>query len=104
MPWGDVAFDADLAAKVLGDLLSAPALNAGDVELGKPADDHVVMIAAQNRSTTQASAASVRSISRIESPRRHIAHNRFCCSTLNPTGPAPIPASTPHHQLPEVMH
>ena len=25
-----------------------------------------------------------------------LTHNRFCCSTLNPTGPTPIPASTPH--------
>jgi hypothetical protein len=38
----------------------------------------------------------VRSISRIESPRRHMAHNRFCCSTLNPIGPTPNPASTHH--------
>ena len=33
----------------LWDLLGAPALNAGDVELGKSAGGHAVMIAAQNR-------------------------------------------------------
>jgi hypothetical protein len=49
MPWGDVAFDADLAADVLGDLFGAPALDAGDVKLGKSASGHVVMIAAQDR-------------------------------------------------------
>ena len=37
MPWGDVAFDADLAANVLGDLVGTPTLYAGDVELGKSA-------------------------------------------------------------------
>ena len=33
MSWGDVAFDADLVANVLGDLVGAPALYPGDVEL-----------------------------------------------------------------------
>src|ERR1700758_1992349 len=47
MPWGDVAFDTDLAAKVLGDLVGAPALDAGDVDVGKPSGAHVVMIAAR---------------------------------------------------------
>ena len=49
MSWGDVAFDADLVANVLGDLAGAPALHAGDVELGKSANGHRAMIAAQNR-------------------------------------------------------
>jgi len=43
---GVVAFDADLAASVLWDLVGAPALYAGDVELGKSAGGHGVMIAA----------------------------------------------------------
>jgi hypothetical protein len=47
MSWRDVAFDADLVANVLGDLARAPALHAGDVELGKSANGHRVMIAAQ---------------------------------------------------------
>ena len=47
MSWGDVAFDADLVANVLGDLAGAPALHAGDVELGKSASGHQVMIAAE---------------------------------------------------------
>src|SRR5271156_6950089 len=47
MSWGDVAFDADLVANVLGDLAGAPALYAGDVELGKSASGHQVMIAAE---------------------------------------------------------
>jgi hypothetical protein len=58
MPWGDVAFDADLAANMLGDLVGAPTLYAGDVELGKSAGGHAVMIAAENRTATQADAAS----------------------------------------------
>jgi hypothetical protein len=33
MPRGDVAFDADLATDVVGDLAVAPALDAGDVKL-----------------------------------------------------------------------
>ena len=37
---------------------------------------------------------SVRSISRIGSPRRHIAQITACCSAPNPTGPTPIPTST----------
>jgi hypothetical protein len=49
MSWGDVAFDADLAANMLRDLVSAPALYAGDIELGKSAGAHAVMIAAENR-------------------------------------------------------
>jgi hypothetical protein len=49
MSWGDVAFDAYLVANVLGDLAGAPALYAGDVELGKSASGHRVMIAAENR-------------------------------------------------------
>ena len=49
MSWGDVAFDADLVADVFGDLVGAPALDAGDVKLGKSAGGHVVMIAAQDR-------------------------------------------------------
>ena len=40
MSWGDVAFDADLVANVLWDLVGAPALYAGDVELGKSAGGH----------------------------------------------------------------
>jgi hypothetical protein len=39
MSWGDVAFDADLAADVLGDLVGAPALYTRDVELGKSAGE-----------------------------------------------------------------
>ena len=49
MSWRDVAFDADLVANVLGDLARAPALHAGDVELGKSANGHRAMIAAENR-------------------------------------------------------
>jgi hypothetical protein len=49
MPWGDVAFDADLAADVLGNLVGAPTLNAGNVKLRKPAVGHVAMIAAHSR-------------------------------------------------------
>ena len=49
MPWCDVAFDADLVAKVFGDLARAPALHAGDVEFGKPANGHRAMIAAEDR-------------------------------------------------------
>jgi hypothetical protein len=40
MSWCDVAFDADLAADVLGDLARAPVLHAGDIELGKSANGH----------------------------------------------------------------
>jgi hypothetical protein len=47
--WGDVTFDADLVANVLGDLDRAPALHAGNVELGKSASGHLAMIAAENR-------------------------------------------------------
>ena len=54
MPWGNVAFDADLAADVLGDLVGASALDAGDVELRRSAGGHVVMIAASNCTATQA--------------------------------------------------
>jgi len=48
MSWGDVTFDADLVANVLGDLDRAPALHAGNVELGKSASGHLAMIAAEN--------------------------------------------------------
>jgi hypothetical protein len=48
MSWGEVAFDADLAATVLRDLVDAPALYAGDVELGKSVGGHAVMIAGHN--------------------------------------------------------
>ena len=47
MSWGDVTFDADLVANVLGDLDRAPALHAGNVELGKSASGHLAMIAAE---------------------------------------------------------
>ena len=46
MPCGDVAFDPDLAADVLGNLIGAPTLDASDVKLRKPALGHVAMIAA----------------------------------------------------------
>jgi len=46
MSWRDVAFDADLCADVLGNLARAPALHAGDVELGKSASGHLAMITA----------------------------------------------------------
>ena len=49
MSWGYVTFDADLVASVLGDLAGAPTLHAGDVELGKSANSHLVMITALNR-------------------------------------------------------
>jgi hypothetical protein len=49
MPWRDVAFDADLVANMLGNLDRAPAVHAGDVELGKSASGHRAMIAAKNR-------------------------------------------------------
>jgi hypothetical protein len=58
MSWGDVAFDTDLTAYVLGDLVGAPALDAGDVELRTPSGAHVVMIAAPNCAATQAQAPS----------------------------------------------
>ena len=45
MSWGDVAFDTDLAAKVLWDLAGAPALDASDVDVGKSCRAHRVMIA-----------------------------------------------------------
>jgi hypothetical protein len=54
MSWGDVAFDTDLTTHVLGDLVGAPALDAGDVELGRSTGAHVVMIAAPKRTATQA--------------------------------------------------
>jgi hypothetical protein len=44
-----IAFDADLAADVLGNLVGAPTLDAGDAKLRKPAVGHVAMIAAQSR-------------------------------------------------------
>jgi len=47
MSWGDVTFDADLVAKVFRDLDRAPALHAGNVELGKSNSDHQIMIAVQ---------------------------------------------------------
>jgi hypothetical protein len=53
MPWGDVAFDTDLAAKVLWDLAGAPALDAGDVEVRESSGAHGVMIAVQKPSATQ---------------------------------------------------
>jgi hypothetical protein len=53
MSWGDVAFDTDLAAKVLWDLAGAPALDAGDVDVGKSFSAHGVMIAVQNLGATQ---------------------------------------------------
>lgn len=49
MPCGDVAFDADLTADVLGNLTGAPTLDAGDVKLRKPAVGHMAMIAARTR-------------------------------------------------------
>src|ERR1700757_410037 len=49
MSWGDVAFDADLVANVLGDLAGALALDAGDVERGESTSGHQVMIAAEKR-------------------------------------------------------
>jgi hypothetical protein len=53
MSWGDVAFDTDLAAKVLWDLAGTPALDAGDVEVRKSSGAHRVMIAGQNLTATQ---------------------------------------------------
>ena len=53
MPWGNVVFDTDLAAKVLWDLVGAPALNAGNVNVGKSCGAHRVMIAVHNVSATQ---------------------------------------------------
>ena len=50
MSWSDVAFDANFVANVLGNLAGAPALHAGDVELGKSASGHLAMITAENRS------------------------------------------------------
>jgi hypothetical protein len=46
MPCGDVAFDPDLAADVLGNLIGAPTLDASDVKPGKAALGHAAMIAA----------------------------------------------------------
>ena len=40
MSWGDVAFDTDLAAKVLWDLVGAPALDGSDVDVRKSCDAH----------------------------------------------------------------
>ena len=48
MSWGDIAFDADLATSVFRDLIGAPALYAGDVELGKSTSGRAVMMAAEN--------------------------------------------------------
>ena len=60
MSWGDVTFDADLVANVFGDLDRAPALHAGDVELGKSTSGHQVMIAVEKPTPArQAQAASV---------------------------------------------
>src|SRR5215472_6699568 len=56
MPWGDVAFDTDLAAKVLWDLAVTPALDPGDVDVRKSCGAHRVMIAVHNLSTTRARA------------------------------------------------
>ena len=53
MPWGDVAFDTHLAAKVLWNLVGAPALDAGDVDVGKSCGAHRVMIAVGNLSATR---------------------------------------------------
>ena len=47
MSWGDIAFDADLATSVFGDLVGAPALYVGDVELGKSTSVHAVVMAAE---------------------------------------------------------
>ncbi len=47
MSWGEVAFDPNLATSVLWNLLGAPALHPGDVELGKYGGGHTAMIAAQ---------------------------------------------------------
>jgi hypothetical protein len=47
MSWGDVTFDANFSASVLGDLAGAPTLHAGDVELGKSASSHLVATARQ---------------------------------------------------------
>src|ERR1700677_4180574 len=44
MSWSDVAFDANFVANVLGNLAGAPALHAGDVELGKSASHLVVRL------------------------------------------------------------
>jgi hypothetical protein len=49
MLWGDVAFDADLAADVLGKLAGAPALDTSNVKLRKPDAGHVAMLAARSR-------------------------------------------------------
>jgi hypothetical protein len=49
MPWGDIAFDVELAANVVGNLAGAPTLDTGDVKLRKPALGHVAMIAAHHR-------------------------------------------------------
>jgi hypothetical protein len=40
MPWGNVAFDAELAPHVVGDLDGAPALHVRDAELGKSVGGH----------------------------------------------------------------
>ena len=53
IPWGDVAFDTDFAAKVLWDLAGAPALDASDVDVGKSCGAHRVMIAVGNLSATR---------------------------------------------------
>ena len=53
MPWRDIAFDTDLAAKVLWDLAGAPALDPGDVDVRKSCGAHRVMIAVGNLSATQ---------------------------------------------------
>ena len=55
----DVTFDANLVANVFRDLAGAPALHAGDVELGKSASSHLVMIAAEKPTAQAAHAASV---------------------------------------------
>ncbi len=78
----DIAFDADLAANVLGDLVGAPALDAGDVKLGKSAGGHVVMIAAQDRTGYPGLSG--------------IGCGQTVPKASAATGPTPIPASTAH--------
>jgi hypothetical protein len=58
MSWGDIAFEADLATSVFGDLVGAPALYAGDVKLGKSTSGHAVMMAAEIHTGYAAEAAS----------------------------------------------
>ena len=91
MSWGDVAFDADLVANVLGDLAGAPALYAGDVELGKSASGRRRF---GRRTTNVATATRVLS----PAPRQPERMAEAMCS-LCPPAAGPSDSTTPHRRI-----